>query len=330
MPFQKAQPQQARLKVSIYGPPGSGKTFTALLMAEGLAAQRGKRIAYVDTEHGTDFYAMNVPERPVHPSKFDIDTIYTKSISKILDEVMAIDQSVHGVVVIDSISHVWESAMEAYEGRKTSSDGIPMHAWGAIKKPYKTLINFLIGSQLDVFILGRQKNIFGKDDRGELVKTGVTMKAEGETAYEPHICLRMESEIHATDRMKSRPVIYVEKDRTGILQGQTIYWPNFSTVEPILPLLGDVQASVEDEDERIAADAEGMERMSSDKAKSKEDKSAKLYADFAAKISNATDQVGLGAIVGDMKKSKRYIMEAHWHALGELFTSARDRIFPRT
>jgi len=33
--FGKAAPKQARLKVAIYGPPGSGKTFTSLLMAEG-------------------------------------------------------------------------------------------------------------------------------------------------------------------------------------------------------------------------------------------------------------------------------------------------------
>ena len=40
--FRKAKAEQAALKLGIYGPPGSGKTFTALLLAEGLAAVTGR------------------------------------------------------------------------------------------------------------------------------------------------------------------------------------------------------------------------------------------------------------------------------------------------
>jgi pantothenate kinase-related protein Tda10 len=61
--FQKAKAEQAALKIGIYGPPGSGKTFTSLLMAEGLAQATKRRVAYVDTEHGTDFYCKAVPMR---------------------------------------------------------------------------------------------------------------------------------------------------------------------------------------------------------------------------------------------------------------------------
>jgi pantothenate kinase-related protein Tda10 len=56
--FRKAKAEQAALKIGIYGPPGSGKTFTSLLIAEGLGKISGKRVAYVDTERGTDFYAQ--------------------------------------------------------------------------------------------------------------------------------------------------------------------------------------------------------------------------------------------------------------------------------
>ena len=35
--FRKAKAEQAALKIAMYGPPGSGKTFTTLLLAEGLA-----------------------------------------------------------------------------------------------------------------------------------------------------------------------------------------------------------------------------------------------------------------------------------------------------
>ncbi len=76
--FRKAKAEQAALKMGIYGPPGSGKTFTSLLIAEGLGVTSGKRVAYVDTERGTDFYCKDVPSRAVHPQAFDFDALYTR------------------------------------------------------------------------------------------------------------------------------------------------------------------------------------------------------------------------------------------------------------
>ena len=104
-----------------------------------------------------NYYAQEVKARPVHPDAFDFDSIYTKSLAEVLRAVKGLDMKTHGVVVIDSISHMWEAAMEAYTGRMTSAQTIPMHAWGKIKKPYKDLMNTLMGMSAHVFILGRQK-----------------------------------------------------------------------------------------------------------------------------------------------------------------------------
>ena len=135
--FQKPQAHKAALKMAMYGPAGSGKTFTALLVAEGLARQTGKRIAYVDTEYGTAFYGQAVAERGVHPQAFDFDVLYTKSITQALDAVRGLDHTTHGALVIDSISHIWDAAITAYTGKRTKAGTVPLHAWGAIKKPYK-------------------------------------------------------------------------------------------------------------------------------------------------------------------------------------------------
>jgi pantothenate kinase-related protein Tda10 len=48
--FEKPKLLKAALKLGLYGPAGSGKSFTSLLIAEGLARHTGKRVAYVDTE----------------------------------------------------------------------------------------------------------------------------------------------------------------------------------------------------------------------------------------------------------------------------------------
>src|SRR5262249_14873999 len=138
--FQKPTPLKAALKMGLYGPAGSGKTFTALLIAEGLAQQSGKRVACCDTEHGTDFYAQDVPPRTLHPGAFDFDVLHTKSITEVLAAVRGLDLNSYGVLVVDSISHLWDSCKNAFTGRLTRIGTIPLQAWGTIKKPYKELM----------------------------------------------------------------------------------------------------------------------------------------------------------------------------------------------
>src|SRR3990167_11352513 len=99
--FRKAKPEQAAIKLGLYGPPGSGKTFTALLCAEGLAKRSGGRVAYVDTERGTDFYAQAVGAREHHPAAFDFDAIYTRSLTETLEAVRGLDPKIHAVLVLD-------------------------------------------------------------------------------------------------------------------------------------------------------------------------------------------------------------------------------------
>lgn len=319
MALAKAAPQQARLKIGLYGPPGSGKTFTALLLAEGLAKVDGKRVAYFDTERGTDFYAMAVAQRQVHPEAFDFDAAYTRSLATVSEEVVALDPKVYGVVVIDSISHLWDAAIGAYEGKKTKADTIPMNAWASIKKPYKSLIKFLLDSSFHVLILGRQKNIFETDEGGEMRKVGVGMRAEGETEYEPHICLRMETKKGDKD---GTVYAYVEKDRTGILSGKIIPNPSFQTFMPLLPLLGTTQAQSEDPDEVAAKDSELLQKEG-DADKKKEAKSSALYADFNGKMAGATTLEALGAIAGELKKQRRYMIDQHLDGLRVLYEERR-------
>jgi RecA/RadA recombinase len=104
--FQKPHSLKAALKLGLYGPASSGKSFTALLISEGLAQHTGKRVAYIDTEFGTAFYGQTVPQRGVHPDRFDFDVLHTKSITEVLAALKQLDLDHHGVLVVDSISHL--------------------------------------------------------------------------------------------------------------------------------------------------------------------------------------------------------------------------------
>jgi len=292
--FRKAKAEQAALKIGVYGPPGSGKTFTSLLLAEGLAKHSGKRVAYVDTERGTDFYCKAVPSRAVHPEAFDFDALYTRSLTEVLNAVRGLSPAEYGVIVLDSVTHLWEAAIQAYGGNQTRAGTIPMHAWGKIKKPYKDLMAVLLSSPMHVLICGRQGTEYATNEETEELKAvGVKMKAEGETAYEPHILIRMEAIKPKRTNELATIVAYAEKDRTGVLAGRSFVNPSFDTLaKPLLGLLGETQAQMGTSDETAAADAEAI----ADAERKRAEESAAKLEELSAQITLCKDMDALKAL----------------------------------
>lgn len=290
--FRRATAEQAAIKMGIYGAAGSGKTFTSLLIAEGLAKATGKRVGYVDTERGTDFYCKAVPERTAHPESFDFDALYTRALTEALSEVKKIGDG-YGVIVIDSITHLWEAAINAYKGNTTRAGTIPMHAWGQIKRPYKELMHFLLNCPQHVIICGRQGNDWSESESGELINVGFKMKAEGETAYEPHVLIRMESTKARKPGERGKVIAHIEKDRSGVLAGRAIEWPTFQTIAaPLLGLLSGKQGKVQSDSEAAITDAEALAREESYRAS----ESKKLAKEYMARIALAKTHTELEAI----------------------------------
>ena len=323
--FRKAKAEQAAVKLGIYGPPGSGKTFTALLLAEGLAAVTGKRVAYIDTERGTDFYCQAVKTRAVHPEAFDFDAIYTRSITEVLAAVRGLKPEEHGILVLDSITHLWEAAMAAYSGKTTSIGTIPMQAWGKIKKPYKDLMSWMLSTPMHIIICGRQKTVYATDEEtDELKSVGVTMRAEGETPYEPHILIRMESIRPKKTNEVAQIIAYAEKDRTGVLSGRSFINPTFDTIcRPLLGLLGSVQAKMATSDEAAGIDAEQLQQEDARRT----DESANLLRQFSAKIdlcATLSDLKTLGKTITPQIKAQ--MLTADVASLREKYGIAEERL----
>lgn len=308
--FRKAKAQQAALKIGFYGAPGSGKTFTSLLVAEGLAKRAGKKVAYVDTERGTDFYSKAVPGRAVHPEAFEFDALYTRSLTEVIDEIKALNPDEYAVVVIDSITHLWEAAKAAYAGKTTKIGTIPMQAWNNIKKPYKELMSLILSSPMHVVICGRQGVEYEKNEEtDELNAIGFKMKAEGETAYEPHILIRMEAIKPKRSNELAKIYAYAEKDRTGVLAGKTLENPTFDDLcLPLLGLLGGEQARMYSEDEVAVQDAERLAEQEQTKA----EQSAVYLNEFMGRIMLAKDMKMLKEVGKAITKEvKASMLPAH-------------------
>lgn len=286
--FAKAKSEQAFLKVGLYGKAGTGKTLTSLLWAEGLATQDKKRIAFVDTERGSEFYTIDIPERRVHPKAFDFDRLFTKSIMETIEAVESIDPATHSVVIIDSITHLWEAARAAYTGKKMSNGGIPIQAWNEIKRPYKKLMALLLDGNFHSIICGREGVVMEEDEEGETHVTGTKMKSEGETPHEPHILGRMRPE--RDDEGGYIVKVFFEKDRSGILTGRTLEWPNYQTIAPVVAYLtGTQQGKLGTDEDSAARDAAALE-AAAEKAKSEKQS---LYEQIRAALlaSRTTDEL---------------------------------------
>jgi hypothetical protein len=224
--------------------------------------------------------------------------LYTKSITEVLDAVRKLDPATHGVLVIDSISHLWDACRNAYKGKLTKAGTIPLHAWSAIKKPYKNLMHLLLASPLHVLICGRQGNDFAEDDEsGELKNLGYKMRAEGETAYEPDVLVRLEAH-KPSKKALAIPTAHVEKDRTGVLAGQSIPWPTFDNLAgPLLGLLGATQASPPSDDEVGVQDAEALARQEWEGRR----RSAELTGEYTERFALAETVAELHRIGGELQ-----------------------------
>jgi hypothetical protein len=325
--FRKARAEQAALKLGIYGPAGSGKTFTSLLIAEGIARLTGKRVAMVDTEHGSDFYCQSVPTRPVHPDAFDFDALYTRSITETVEAVRSLDPATHSIVVLDSMTHLWQACLEAYTGGKTSAGTIPMHAWGKIKKPYRDLMSHLLSSTLHVIICGRQGTEYATDEEtDELRAVGVKMKAEGETPYEPHILIRMETLKPKHTNELAMYVAYAEKDRTGVLAGRSFINPTFETLcKPLLGLLGATQAQLDTLDQAALKDADALAAEHEARVRHSSD----LLREWTSKVNLAASYEALRD-VGDLitPQLKAQMLPEHVGMLREAYQE-RERQLPK-
>ena len=98
MTFKRATRSQARLRLGLIGPAGSGKTMTALRIASGL----GGKIAVVDTERGSASLYMG--ERDM---EFDVIELDSYEVENFIEAINAAAAGGYSTLIIDSLSHAW-------------------------------------------------------------------------------------------------------------------------------------------------------------------------------------------------------------------------------
>ncbi|MFJ4009410.1 AAA family ATPase [Streptomyces sp. NPDC090026] len=226
--FAPATRETARARIALQGPGGSGKTKTALRMAEGFA--KGGPIGVVDTERGSALKYAPVPGRPdIESHTFAHLPMAFCSPENLIAAVRAAEEARLAVLIIDSWSHFWAGkggllARVEEEGKKIN--GGKFSAWAPVNEMEQDMLDALLGFPGHVIVTMRTKNDYELTG-GKVKKLGVkTVQREG-AEYEVDVVIDM---IEGTGT--------VTKTRYTPLDGACVHHPGEEFAEAILEQLG--------------------------------------------------------------------------------------------
>lgn len=218
--LKKAENKQAFLKAGILGFPGSGKTFTASMLAIGIAKRlgNGKPVAFFDTESGSDFLIPRFEAEGV-----ELMTVKSHSFNDLMATAREAE-STCSVLIVDSISHVWRELMESFK-KKLNVRKLKFNHWDQIKSEWFNWTHLYLNSNIHIFVLGRAgyEYDFESDEKGdkELVKVGTKMKVESEFGFEPSLLIEMERVAKSSEPGAGWiHRAHILKDRTDMINGK--------------------------------------------------------------------------------------------------------------
>jgi hypothetical protein len=188
--IREAQREGAKIVLGIAGTSGSGKTYSALMLAYGLAGKSGKSIGFLDTENKRgSLYADILPE------KFKIaDFEPPFSPERYIEGIRAFEKAGCKVLVIDSVTHEWEGTGGCEE---IATEGIvwPKPArWNVAKLEHKKFMNALLQSSMDIICCIRAREKVDMKNPKEIKQLGLQPICEKNFMFEMTASVRMEDE----------------------------------------------------------------------------------------------------------------------------------------
>lgn len=172
MQFKKAERKNIPALLALAGASGSGKTFSALLVASGLVGEGGK-VAFIDTEMGRGaMYADEPLVMSALPQGYDIVELtppYTPA--RYLEAMDMAVKAGYQCIIIDSVTHEWEGEGGCSDmAERNKLNGLPN--WALAKKEHKKFVNKLLTMPVHVIccLRAREKTKPEKDTETGKVK----------------------------------------------------------------------------------------------------------------------------------------------------------------
>lgn len=226
MQFQKASKKQARLRFSLIGPAGTGKTYTALRIATNL----GGRIALIDTEHGS---------ASKYAGEFEFDTLELRDFSPrtYVEAIHMAEEAGYEILIIDSLSHAWVGkggALELVDNASArSKSGNKFTAWRDVTPLHNELVEAILQSRCHVICTMRSKTEYvqEKDDQGKTVIRKVGMAPVQRDG--------MEYEFDVVADLSVDHSLVISKTRCSALDGAVIRLPGKEIADTLRAWLTD-------------------------------------------------------------------------------------------
>jgi hypothetical protein len=182
--FKKAIRKAIPAIICFYGKSGSGKTYSALKLAQGLVGNG--RICLIDTEnkrasHYADEFDFD---------SFDLDPPFTPE--RYMAVISAAQDAGYKAIVIDSISHEWEGTgglLEMAEGKNG------LQAWALPKSRHRKMMNMLLQAKSHIIFCARAKYDLEQikvNGKAEIVNKGLKPIQENNFPFEMLITFKME------------------------------------------------------------------------------------------------------------------------------------------
>lgn len=218
--FKKAERKRIFVKMALCGVSGSGKTYSALLLAQGL----GGKIAMIDTENGSgelysdlcEYDAAQL-EPPFSPMKF-------------INAIKEAEAEGYNVLIIDSLSHAWSGQggiLDMVDKKSaTSRSGNSFTAWRDVTPEHNKLVDAILQCRMHVIVCMRSKTAYEmqENEKGKKtpVKVGLAPIQRDGMEYEFTIVFDIDREKHYA---------LANKDRTGLFE---------KTIDVITPATGEL------------------------------------------------------------------------------------------
>ena len=207
--------RQAKIKMALQGCAGSGKTYSALLLAYGLTKDWSK-VAVIDSENGSaDLYA--------NLGAYNVLPINDYSPETYIEAINICENAGMEVIIIDSISHCWDYLLEYHAGLMGNS----FVNWGKVTPRQTAFIQRILKSKSHIICTMRTKQDYVLNERnGKMVPEKVGLKAvmRDGVDYEFTIVLDLDLKHHSV----------ASKDRTGLFMGKPEFTITPQTGESIL------------------------------------------------------------------------------------------------
>ncbi|MEC4086642.1 AAA family ATPase [Myroides odoratimimus] len=217
MQLRQSERKRAKIKMALQGSAGSGKTYSSLLLAQGLTNGDLSKVAIIDTENGSaDLYA--------HLGNYNVLSLQPPFTPEAYIKAIEIcEQANMEVIIIDSISHCWDELLDFH----SKLVGNSFTNWAKVTPRQKSFVDKILQSSAHIIATMRTKQDYVLNQKdGKYIPEKVGLKAVQRDGVDYEFTLVFDIDI--------KHYVVSSKDRTSLFMGKPEFIINESTGRKIL------------------------------------------------------------------------------------------------